>query len=406
MRLCMNGGILGKNWGGPPRSVPQLCGALAAKGAEVSLVYSPDPAVDEPWNPTQNPAVRQLVHPAVRLPLLKSPAFPGLEDFLVRHCGGGGADLIHDNGTWLGCNRAAAAAAARCGLPLVLTPRGMLTRWAIRFKPLKKRLGWLLYQRAICRQARLLHATSVEEAVDLRALGLDNPIAIIANGTAIPRFTGPRPAPGGRRRRLLFLSRIHPKKGLLGLLQALARLKAPFERGRWVLTIAGPDEGGHLAEVRREAGRLGLERLVEYSPFVDGAAKWDLYRSSDLFVLPTFSENFGIVIAEALGCGVPVITTEGTPWAELVSHRCGWWHPLGQEHLEAALADALGTPSAALRAMGARGRALVRDRYEWPGIASRFMQAYGFILDRGPKPDFVYGPADPLPQFHPASGEP
>jgi glycosyltransferase involved in cell wall biosynthesis len=117
--------------------------------------------------------------------------------------------------------------------------------------------------------------------------------------------------------------------------------------------------------------------------------KWALYRESDLFVLPTHSENFGVVVAEALASGVPALTTTGAPWAVLEEEDCGWWVEPEVASLEAALADAVGRPDEERLAMGRRGRALVEARFSWASVATKMKAAYRWVLGDGPRPDVV-----------------
>jgi glycosyltransferase involved in cell wall biosynthesis len=182
----------------------------------------------------------------------------------------------------------------------------------------------------------------------------------------------------------LFLSRIHPKKGLLNLIHAWAAIR-PAD---WQLSIAGPDEAGHRAEVKSLVRALRLNN-VRFLPEAWDDAKTSLLLQTDLFVLPSYSENFGLVIPEALACAVPVITTRATPWQELLEHRCGWWIDLGVPPLIDALKAAFATPLPVLRAMGSRGRALVQARYTWEPIGQRMLQVYQWMLDRCGKPDYV-----------------
>ena len=197
---------------------------------------------------------------------------------------------------------------------------------------------------------------------------------------------------------VLFLGRIHPKKGLMDLVKAWAAIQKSevssqkSEVGgqpRWRVVVAGGDEGGHLQELKVEIGKLKLESCFEFIGPVEGAAKWEAYRSADIFVLPTYSENFGIVVAEALACGVPVIPTRGTPWEDLQTHRCGWWCETGAEPLAAALREALGRTDAERRAMGARGRELVETKYTWPAAGKKMLAVYRWILDSGEKPEWI-----------------
>ena len=157
----------------------------------------------------------------------------------------------------------------------------------------------------------------------------------------------------------------------------------------WELLITGPDECGHLAQARSLVHRLSLEEKVRFRGEVWGDPKLELFFSSDLFVLPSFSENFGLVIAEALACGVPVITTRATPWKDLEDYRCGWWIEVGVDPLIYALKSALAMPRRQLQEMGRRGYALVKRKYDWDRIGEQMVEVYQWILARGDVPDCV-----------------
>jgi glycosyltransferase involved in cell wall biosynthesis len=153
--------------------------------------------------------------------------------------------------------------------------------------------------------------------------------------------------------------------------------------------IAGPDECNHLAEVKAAVVKANLQQEVAFHPDVWDEAKYDLYRESDLFVLPSYSESFGLVVAESLACGVPVITTRTTPWQDLVTERCGWWIDVGIEPLVEALRVATSCSPESLCEMGMRARQLVLRRYSWEGIALQTACLMEWILGRGARPDFV-----------------
>jgi len=191
--------------------------------------------------------------------------------------------------------------------------------------------------------------------------------------------------PAGRRR-LLFLSRIHPKKGIDVLLRAWAGLETA--RPDWDLVIAGPDEVGHTAEMQGLAHRLELRR-VKWLPAVHGEAKSELYRSADCFVLPTHAENFGLVIAEALAHEVPVITTRNAPWDGLRAHRCGWWVDLDETVLRQTLEEATSQSREGLFAMGTRGRAWMERDFGWDGIGEKMLAVYEWVAGRSARPEFV-----------------
>ena len=127
---------------------------------------------------------------------------------------------------------------------------------------------------------------------------------------------------------------------------------------------------------------------MEYLGEVDGEAKTRAYLDADVFVLPTFSENFGVVVAEALAHGLPVITTRGAPWADLETYGCGWWVDIGVEPLVQALREAMALSDDERRAMGERGRDYVR-RYDWDNIGQQTIDVYRWVLGQGPQPDCV-----------------
>ena len=290
--------------------------------------------------------------------------------------------LIHGHGIWLPVNHWTARAARRQGVPLIIQPRGMLEPWALKHKAWKKQLAMALFQRRDLQTARLFVATADSEYESLRQTGVRQPVAVIPNGVDFSAVSAQKPKHDeATPRTALFLSRVHPKKGLLNLLHAWARV-APMG---WCLKLAGPNEGGHLAEVMGLARQLSIDKSIEYVGEVDGAEKAKLYGQADLFVLPTFSENFGVVVAEALAHGLPVITTRGAPWSDLQTHGCGWWVDIGVEPLIRALREAVDLGDDERRAMGASGREYVQ-RYNWDEIAQQTIEVYRWLLGHGPKP--------------------
>jgi glycosyltransferase involved in cell wall biosynthesis len=184
---------------------------------------------------------------------------------------------------------------------------------------------------------------------------------------------------------MLFLSRLHPKKGVLELIEAWSSVRP----NRWRLVVAGPDEGSYRRTVERRLDALGVRGSVELIGEIDDASKSQLYESVDVFVLPTHSENFGIVVAEALAHGVPVITTTGAPWRELETHNAGWWIELTPTALAAAIRSATEVSDEDRRAMGLRGKALVESRYGWENAACHTVNVYRWALGGGERPGCI-----------------
>jgi len=363
---------ISRSHGGPSRTIPALCSALSVDDVRVGLVtlrHSPD---DVPVDPT-------ISHRAARQDFQC-----GMRAAISRFIQDQHTQLIHDHGLWLSSNHAVVSASRSLNCPLIISPRGMLEPWTLRYRMWKKRLAWLSYQKRDIKAANLLHATSQMENENLRRLGLRQPIAVIPNGVSIPDLplstVEDKP-----QRTALFLSRIHPKKGLMDLVSAWAKVR----RTGWRLVIAGPDEAGYQSVVAAEVARQGLQESVEFIGSIDGQHKWRTLAAADLFVLPTLSENFGVVVAEALAAGVPVITTTAAPWHWLVDHQCGWWIPTGTDALCAALDDAIRLEPQQRRTMGQRGRQLVADRFAWPVIAQKMKQVYDWILHGGQRPEHI-----------------
>lgn len=294
-------------------------------------------------------------------------------------------DVMHCHEIWLPIKHYFIKAAIQNNIPLVITPHGSLTEWSFKHKHLKKIIGWHLYQKKDLDIASVIHATSIDEAEDLRKLGLVNPIALIQNGINIPPR---RKHQFGKKRtrRALLLSRLNPKKGIELLLQTWAKLRP---KG-WELILCGPCESNYKVIIPDWIKKYCLQDCVRLIDPVYDEAKWNLYNSSDLFVLPTFSENFGIVIAEAMACEIPVITTHNAPWIVLNKKKCGWWIPLGEKPLMEALTTAIGLSDKERQSMGKRARKVIVKDFTWDKSARKMLNVYEWLLKKRPMPKYVY----------------
>lgn len=297
--------------------------------------------------------------------------------------------VLHSSGLWRMPNVYPGWAAARAGCPLVVSPHGMLGPGALKFSAGKKKVFAAIVQNRALDAVTCFHATSQKEVEDIRGYGLKAPVALIPNGIDVPEeviepATGLQGEPA--QRSLLYLGRVHPKKGLDRLVAAWSRVEQRF--GDWQLRIVGPSEIGCGDELRAQVRHAGLER-VQFNDGLFGDEKVRAYRDADVFVLPTLDENFGMVVAESLAMGTPVISTKGAPWEGLATHGCGWWVDHGVEPLAATLAEAMALPRSELERMGAQGRDwMIRD-FSWPSIAGDMVKLYRWCSTKTSPPDFI-----------------
>lgn len=293
-------------------------------------------------------------------------------------------DLIDVQGLWSYSSLACLRHARKTDTPYIITPRGMLDPWARRNSAWKKRIAGFAFEYAHLKGAHLLRATAEMEAQHIRDMGLTNPIAIVPNGIDLPELA---PRTENVSRSILFLSRIHPKKGVDYLLKAWSVLHSNFPD--WQIVIAGIDENNHSLDLKKLVRKLKLPR-VHFVGEVHGYAKQKLYRDADLFVLPTHAENFGLVVAEALAQETPVITTTNAPWSGLNEHECGWWIDLDLNQLVLTLDNALSKSKADLSVMGRRGRCWVSDEFSMHNVADKMWKVYMWVAGKGAKPDYVF----------------
>jgi len=339
--------------GGPAYSVGRLAGALGGLGHDVT-VWAPDGSAERARD--FDPSGRVVPSTAPIGELLASQPW----------------SIVHDNGLWLPYGAQVANHCRKHGIPRLLSVRGMMQPWAWQHRRWKKRLAWALYQQRGVESAARLHATADDEVARIRERYPDRHPLLIANGIDIPDQPARMPKADGDVRTALFLGRIHPVKGLAMLVDAWAQARP----AGWRLQLVGPDEDGFRAQLEAQIAGHRLDDTIAIAGPASGDAKRAFYDAASLFLLPSYTENFGISAAEALAHGLPVITTTGTPWQVLETEGCGWWVAPETAAIAGALADATARADADLVAMGATGRSWVADNLHWPAIAKQFADAY------------------------------
>lgn len=366
---------------GPSHSVPRLCESLLAAGEDVVLATVERTAA-------ARPAFARAFPPGAGPRRLgRSPA---LRRWLYATVRRREAGIVHSHGMWQMNAVYPGWAVRNSAAALVVAPRGTLSPWAMRSGSRFKRIFWPAIQRPALRQVACWHATADAEGNEIRRLGFRQPIAVIPNGVDLPPVPNPRPE--NDYRTLLFLGRIHPKKGIDILIDAWRLVQDRFPH--WRLVIAGKEgnqgqvQRGYLEALRRRAAARGAVR-VAFAGELLGRVKRDAYAAAELYVLPTHSENFGLTVTEALAAGTPVITTTGAPWRGLEIRQAGWWIAPGAEALAACLSEALAVSPARLREMGARGRRWMATDFSWPDIGRRMAHTYAWLRGRTDRPDWV-----------------
>lgn len=364
------------NSGGPSKSVSELTLSLAQTGLEVTLITQATP----------NPYVKESPYKNFKLSFVNDTSFKQvLNDKLLNNK----FDLLHGHCIWQMPVHYMAQLARKKNIPYIISPRGMLEPWALNYKKWKKKIALALYQRFDLANASCIHATAKMEADNIRKLGFKNPIAVIPNGIDLSEFPYPYSKPPQKKYTLLFLSRIHIKKGIELLIEAWSKIDKE-KRKFWQINIAGNGEDDYIKSLEQRIKNKGLENEIKYIGPQFGSDKIKSYQQADLFILPTYSENFGIVIAEALACEVPVITTKGTPWQDLQTYKCGWWVNNDIETLAQTIQQAISLSDEERLLMGKRGRQLIIEKYSMEMVATQMIRLYEWVLHCSEKPEFVY----------------
>ena len=296
-------------------------------------------------------------------------------------------DLYHTNGMWLYCNHATCCIARKKNKPYIITPHGMLYPQALARSAWKKKL--MLTIGGINKDLRLadcIHCTCLEEMKHYRDLGYKNPVAVIPNPVPIPSFINE--VNNNRNiKRIGFLGRLHPYKNPEALVKAWISLGKQVDNAQLIIMGRGEPEYENKLKSLVKQHRL---TNVEFAGFINGKEKFERLASLTALCVPSFSENFGMTIAESLLVGTPVIASLGTPWQELNARHCGYWVSNDVQTLAETIEQVLSLPEDEIQRMGENGKRLVQEKYQDTQVAKMMIQLYDWLIAGSGKPQFVY----------------
>ncbi len=375
---------LASSYGGPSHAIVGMVRRLGERGVSVTVATT---AADEPEVALDLPGVKVVRAPRARGRWWPASfAFsPALADWLERSVRE--FDLVHVHTVFNHPASSASAAARRYGVPFLVRPCGMLDPWSLRRRGLKKRIWMALRERRNLDAAAALHFTSVEEELATHELRLRPPGFVIPLGVELPAIRRERRA----QKTVLFLSRLHPKKGLDLLIPALGELAK--ERDDFAFVLAGTGEPAYEREISDLLARYGLLARTTLSGFVSGSTKVDLLARADVFVLPSYQENFGIAVAEALAAGLPVVISDRVNiFHDVMQAGAGLVGPPTIEAVAAALRRLLDDDVLRER-MGQNAHKLAQQRFSWNTVVAELFKSYQQVLVKTCKlPERAAGP--------------
>lgn len=303
-------------------------------------------------------------------------------------------DLVHAHGLWLRSSGQSHRWCQKNEIPYIVSPHGMLDPWAVKNSAWKKKLAGVWFEYAHLNDAACLHALCESEADSIRQFGQKNPVCVIPNGIELPTVEeGCEPAPwdGFDRKALLFMGRLHPKKGLPLLLEAWVSLKkrSPSFAEEWFLAIAGWSEVGHREELEAQAEALGMSQDVEFLGGLHGDEKVAALSNAAAFVLPSYSEGLPMSILEAWSYRLPVLMTDECHLPDGFTAGAAIRLETTGLSVEEGLFELFTMSSEEQIAMGVRGYQLVERQFTWEQVAANMVTVYEWILGGGDAPQSV-----------------
>lgn len=296
------------------------------------------------------------------------------------------SDGVHIHGLWEQSTFSAARAARKHKRPYIISAHGMLDKWALANRRVRKAIYSALVEKSNVLNAACLHALTRAEAQDYVAFGAKQPVAVIPNGVEIPRSISSAAffdlAPDLKDKRLVFfLGRIHFKKGLNLLVDAWKTVANEYADAH--LVLAGPDSEGTQENIERAIRDASLQSRVTFTGMLRGEMKWSALAAADCFVLPSYSEGLSVAVLEAMGAGLPVIVSDRCNLPEIARRGAGWVIRPETEALREALRACLSSPRTEKQQMGKKGSSFVQEEFSWPSVARRMNDLYAWASGGG-----------------------
>ena len=383
MKVALLSSSLSKKGGGVAEVVLRLGqNLIKLPGMQVEAFGLQDDEIEKDlalWQPIQ-----------ATISQVAGPAFFGYSPGLVQALKKSGAQLIHLHGLW----QYTSLACRKSKLPYVTTIHGMLDQWAIKNSGFKKQIAAAFYEKAALKNANCLQAFTMQEYNDIREYGLKNPVCVIPNGVDIPEDIDDlkkQDAPwkniiAPEQNVLLYLGRIHPKKGLTNLITAWKQAMVEGLNKNWNLVIAGWDQGGYEQQLKTLVRKLEMNDSVHFIGPQFGMNKKLVFAHAGGFILPSFSEGLPMAILEAWSYQLPVLMTKQCNLPEGFQLKAAIEIAPNVESINQGLSHFFSKDKEDLSKIGMAGKILVAQKFTWRHVSEQMHEVYEWVIGNAPKP--------------------
>lgn len=294
-------------------------------------------------------------------------------------------DIIHIHSLWLYLSIISIQAQKIEGVKKIISVHGALDKWALNNGFLKKLLILKLYEQKNLNTTDCIHALCEQEYDDIRKITLNSPIAVIPNGVNLPLFFRDKNNSLKETKTLLFLGRIHPKKGLINLFHAWSKVKL----NNWKLLIVGPEENNHLHELIILSKKLKIDNNIEFIGPKFGKEKEEILRNADALVLPSYSEGLPMAILEAWANKIPVLMTPECNFLDGFTSYSALKVNTTVDSIAEGLRSLNSLSNEELKIIGENGYKLVQEKYTWDVVSAQWIELYDWVSGKITKPSFV-----------------